>query len=70
MYAYGFAMDAVTFFYSYLKRRKQDVRITDTHSVFQILLSGFPQGSILGPLLFNVLMIYIFGYQKHFDKFS
>ena len=50
MHAYGFSIDAVTFFYSYLKRRKQNVRINNTHSVFQILLSEVPQSSILGQL--------------------
>ena len=54
MLAYGLSKDAVTFFYSYLKRRKQNVRINNTHSVFQILLYGVPQGSILRPLLFNI----------------
>ena len=56
MYAYGFSIDAVTFFYSYLKRRKQNVRINNTHSIFQILLSGVPQGPILGSLLFNIFI--------------
>ena len=56
MDAYGFSIDAITFFYSYLKRRKQNERITNTHSVFQILLSGVPQGSILGPLLLNIIV--------------
>ena len=56
MHAYSFSIDAVTFFYLFLKRRKQNVRINNTHSVFQILLSRVPQGSILGPLLFNVFI--------------
>ena len=31
MYAYGFSINAVTFFYSYLKGRKQNVKINNTH---------------------------------------
>ena len=48
LHAYGLTEEAVTFIYSYLKRRKQGVKIKNTDSVFQILLSGVPQGSILG----------------------
>ena len=54
LYAYGFSINAVTFFNSYLKRRNQNVRINNTHSVFQVHLSGVPEGSILGTLLFNI----------------
>ena len=43
-------------FYSYLKQRKQNVRINNTHSVFQVLSSGVNQGSILVPLLFNIFI--------------
>ena len=56
MHAYGFSIDAVTLFYSYLKRRKQNVRTNNTHSVFQILLFRVPQGSILMPLLLNIFI--------------
>ena len=40
--------------YSYLKRRKQNVGINNTHSLFKILLFGVFQGSIPGSLLFNI----------------
>ena len=56
MHAYGFSKNSIVFFYLYLKRRKENIRINDTHSIFQILLSGLPQGSILGPILFNMIM--------------
>ena len=36
-------MDAIAFIYSYLKRRKQGVKINDTENVLKILLSGVPQ---------------------------
>ena len=56
IHAYGFSKNSLVFFYSYLKRRKQNVRINNTHSIFLILLSGVPQGSILGPILFNTFI--------------
>ena len=49
-HAHGLLEDAVTFVHSYLKRRKLGVKIIDTENVFQVLLSGIPQGSILGPI--------------------
>ena len=55
MHAYGFDLNSLTFFYSYLKNRKQNVRINSTCSIFQMLLSGVPQGSILGPIRLNIL---------------
>ena len=39
---------------SYLSNHKQCVRINDTYSEFENLITGVPQGSILGPLLFNL----------------
>ena len=52
LHAYVLSMDAVTLIYSYMTRRKQGVKINDTKSLFKILLSGIPQGSLLSPILF------------------
>ena len=61
MHAYGFSSKSLTFLYSYLKRRKQSVKINSTHSVFQVLQLGFHQGSILGPIPFNIFINYLTG---------
>ena len=39
---------------SYLKGWKQNVKINNAYSFFQVLLSGVPQGSILGFILFEI----------------
>ena len=52
--AYNFSDEALSYIYSYLTNRKQCVRINNTHSQLETIISGVPQGSILGPILFNL----------------
>ena len=52
--AYGFNRDTVAYIYLYLKNRKQHVRINGTQSYLGDVISGVPQGSILGPILYNL----------------
>ena len=52
--AYGFSDTALRYVYSYLSNRKQCVRINNTYSSYQKIISGVPQGSILGQIFFNL----------------
>ena len=52
--AYGFDLNALALIFTYLKNRKQSVQINNTHSSFGNIISGVPQGSIVGPILFNL----------------
>ena len=56
LHAYGLSTNIITFIYLYMKRRKQGVKINDTGSLYKILLSGEPQESIQGPILFNMFI--------------
>ena len=51
---YNFSDEALSYIYSYLTNRRQCVRINNTHSQLESIISGVPQGSILGPILFNL----------------
>ena len=52
--AYGFTKEALKTIQSYLKNRWQRVKIDNTFSDWFDLDLGVPQGSVLGPLLFNI----------------
>ena len=58
--AYNFSDEAFSYIYSYLTNRRQCVRINNTDSHLETIISGVPQGSILGPILFNLSINDIF----------
>ena len=65
--AYGFHIDALKLIHDYLSNRKQRVKVNDTYSAWKGIFYGVPQGSILGPLLFNIHLCNLFYFLENLD---
>ena len=65
--AYGFDESSLKLIHSYLLNRKERVKVNDTYSSSSEILFGVAQGSILGPLLFNIFICDMFYFLEDFD---
>ena len=58
--AYGFDIKSVKLIQQYLSNRKQRVKVGNAYSSWKEIFYGIPQGSILGPLIFNMFLCDLF----------
>ena len=56
LHAYGFDIKTLKLLHSYLTKRWQRTKVNSSFSTWSELLQDVPQGSVLGPILFNIYL--------------
>ena len=70
LHAYGCDLPSLKLLNCYLRNRRQRVKINNFYSSWAEILFGVSQGSILGPILFNIFLSDLFLFIKNKDVVS